>query len=394
MDDSTNSEALFSRFFRYLAEFNVLLCKSHGYAISYSAIQYHLSSYHKELSPAIRSKLSTYTISLFTNNPRFPIEKINEIPELPLYFGLKCELSSILSNSKCGFISRSERYIKKHAKQVYNWPNQRGKGRYSKKNSEEKEDFWSSNIPCQIFFPIGAIGGYFEVIPKAQNISLPGRERPSELKRLADLNFEKRLQEFNSQNSIIEASQNRLEPNAWLDRTLWANHLSGYSWAEIRTFLTISDNSSDNSENSSDFLLSEPELLLESLTELVHRASNTAKPTIVGRNALEYVLRKETGLESNEKAGKFDLLPDSLRRYINIWRNLVIYLYNTFDLAIQDRPPYEPNEEQLIFWAKTRKTLRKIRSSNFRYVFDFLNLYLYFSAFFHSYFYYVLNFEF
>ena len=128
------------------------------------------------------------------------------------------------------------------------------------------------------------------------------------------------FQDINS-NPIIKASQNRLELNAWLDRIIWANYLSGFIWAELRNWLNINKEDFKDSENSDvlpNFLINQLELVLEGLVEMINKAYKMAQPDLVGRNSLEYVLRKETGTDSNEKAGKFQILPDSLRKYISI----------------------------------------------------------------------------
>ena len=114
MASEDGMEIIFNRFFRYLKEFNVLLYKNHYYAVSYLVIGSYLTSYHKELSSNTRSKLISYIKSLFTDNPYIPIKKIPEIPELPIYFGLKCDFPPINTESQCGFIYISEKYIKDH----------------------------------------------------------------------------------------------------------------------------------------------------------------------------------------------------------------------------------------------------------------------------------------
>ena len=142
-----------------------MIYRNYRYKVKYFALKFHLNSFYKELKARTRIKLASFGQSFFTDNPSLLAQKIPEILDLPLEFGLKCSLSLEINNENCHYIYLIERNMKIYSRQVHNWENKRKSGRYPKKTLEDFGNFWVSNIPCQRFFLIKELTDYFEVIP-------------------------------------------------------------------------------------------------------------------------------------------------------------------------------------------------------------------------------------
>jgi hypothetical protein len=76
---------------------------------------------------------------------------------------------------------------------------------------------------------------------------------------------------------------------------------------------------------------------------LIKRAFNTAKPSEVGRPALEAVNRRETGERSNERPFYAGQKVATIRKYSRVWVKLLRYIWRTEGRDF--RPDYELTAE-------------------------------------------------
>ena len=60
-------DRLFNQVFTYLSEYNVLICKTHCYAIKTTALRGHLDRLHQDISSEPRNQLAIYTLALYTD---------------------------------------------------------------------------------------------------------------------------------------------------------------------------------------------------------------------------------------------------------------------------------------------------------------------------------------
>ncbi|KAK4158610.1 hypothetical protein QBC43DRAFT_348513 [Cladorrhinum sp. PSN259] len=160
---------------------------------------------------------------------------IPAVPNLagPFLNGLKCD--------QCRYIARQVRLIQEHCRTIHGWSNPRTKGR----NTAEKarlmpKNPWRSDVPCQRFFPSRRASGWFEV--------------------------------------------GKAEPNPWLRRVGWAEHLTGF----------------------------DPHILRHT-------------PSTPFTSRLE---------------------PQTIERYTNVWKRVVGYIFRTINLDDSDRPPYKFQQHQ------------------------------------------------
>ena len=84
-------EASVNEIFTYLPDYNVLICRNHGYAIKFGQVRYHLDTKHI-IRPEIRTEITDYIADRYSGSFRLPTGKIERISELPVHKKLKYRL--------------------------------------------------------------------------------------------------------------------------------------------------------------------------------------------------------------------------------------------------------------------------------------------------------------
>ena len=191
-----------------------------------------------------------------------------------------------------------------------------------------------------------------------------------DLLALGNQKLELRLREINSDLTTSRpTTPNRLEPNSWLDRSGFARHLSKFEKSTIREWIQIPESDSNNNTIIS--------IIIQATLGLIFRAQKNAQSDVVGLASLEYVNRKESGENTNEKPLNSRLQPNTIRKYAGFWSKILVYLYNTWYLNDSDRPSYRKSNKQLKTWQKLISTIEIwLRYVKFIFFFIFI-FYLY-----------------
>ena len=284
---------------------------------------------------------------------KVPQEPIAPIPYLeikdPAY---KCEFH-LGGGQICSYIRGDLRNLITHCSQEHSlkgWNNNRKRGRYSDNRSILPPNI--IRIRAQSFFPSRENSQLFRVIDdspresREQSIerTIENREETSTgeaLFTIASQKLDLRLRaiEAPDRENIGEVLAEN-EPNPWLERTGWPNYLSPYTLDQLLSYIAPIDLERDR----------ELGLLVKILKGLIWRAYREAKPNLVGLASLEYINRKESGENSNERPLNIAQEPDTIDRYSSNWAIIIIYIYRTYNIASSDRPPYilTPKQKQSI----------------------------------------------
>ncbi|KAK4897073.1 hypothetical protein LTR49_028043 [Elasticomyces elasticus] len=176
----------------------------------------------------------------------------------------------------------------------------------------------------------------------------------------------------------IEASISRYDANPWLHSTQWPQHLAGFRRERLLAAVSVEridegdseghgescsgrgDSSGSNSSADSDD--DDEEDLLEACMatrRLIRTAFATCKPHIVGRVALEFVNRRETGAPNNEKPFYAEQQVKTVKKYSEHWVKILRYIWRT--TKWKRRPKYRLTDAQ-----KKRLERVKIAAANSR----------------------------
>lgn len=346
---------LFDQFFTFNPTYQILICKNHEYAIRTNQISAHLDNYHQDILPSSRKELAVYIKSSYTDDIRYPTEKIPPIAYLSIKKDyLKCLYLIGDNNKPCGYITSSLKNIKRHLKDNHNWTNPKKRGRARRiDNSDRASSLWQNGIFCQQFYLIGSDHRLFEV-------ASPDTVAPaSELAEIGTKKLEIRLSELDPATRPDPAVISRLEPNPWLNRAGWARHLAGFDKDTIRSWTELPD--SDDSDDLDQLDLEILTYTIRFLKHLIYKAQNIASSASYPQAALFYINRKETGQSTSEKPFNAKLEKATIDRYISYWIKIFIYLYKTWELPLSERPAY-------IVTVRLNKRFRKLKESIWTWV--------------------------
>ena len=136
--EASQIQDLISEIFTYLPAYNVLICRKHGYGIHFGSIKYYLSTQHI-LRPAIRTEIADYISDRYSGPIILPTNKIEQISELPIHLGLKCQLGY-------NYIYQPKSLMEKHLKEEHHWINPAKRGRKNKKAAAITVTAWISDV--------------------------------------------------------------------------------------------------------------------------------------------------------------------------------------------------------------------------------------------------------
>ena len=334
-------EILFQDLFYLNEEFNILVCKEEEIGVLYSNFSSHINTKHKILPAQTRKKLCRYILPLYNGIYRFPTEIILKIPYLKVFSdGFRCNRYIDEIDTICGYISRSEKNIKTHIYQTHRIIGNKPKNQYEKTETLQ----YSKDILCQRFFNTGSDQRYFEV--QSDRI----KDYPDRTTEIGRQELQNAIEKEQIRvKSIIVPDSYQLEPNPWLQRTGWARHLAGFSFDQLKAWISLpnQENRRIQDETQEEKFNLYHQIFLEIIIEnLVLTSAKYAKPEIIGLNGLFYINRKETGEKSNEQPMNISLETNTLRNYSKYWSKILLYLLNTWNLIPPERPNYVPTNQQ------------------------------------------------
>lgn len=202
------------------------------------------------------------------------------------------------------------------------------------KATQEWDMPWTAGIRCQRFFKSRAASRWFEV-GRGSELAAPIDATETETAaETADQRIirahEAQAARFNeSARQLVQAGNEKAEPNLWLRRTGWDTHLKGLDAARLRgTLGTIKDD--------------EPVLrrMWESMERVLDAAQAASAISRIGQAVLFEINRKEAHVKPRKP---FDsrLEDDTWARYKEVFRKLLCFLQRVEEWEDKDQPAYE-----------------------------------------------------
>jgi hypothetical protein len=349
----------FQDIFEYLRDFRAIVCKTCCYAVPPMQVNTHLRKQHRipvnqrtNIIEAIRTIEGELAQS--PEEVQYPRTARTPVGMLPVYRdGLICTADD--QGSRCGFVTRSIRYMQTHCTQVHGWKNrQKCGGNVEQRSQYRHERIWTTGQAYQRLF---AQGNWIRCFPVTSAESTREHDAIIEqgMAMLAQLEVQA---EERKQHQRITDNNSRYDPRGWLNYTGWATHLEGFEPEYLKK--TIRPAEEDAKEGDEDYGLLQA---CWATRRIVRKAMQTSRPEYVGNDALEYVNRRETGEKDNEKAFYSRLLVDTIQRYTQSWLKILRYMWRTRRRSKKPAYAWTPRQRrgfdtfrQLVIDAPARRT--------------------------------------
>ena len=334
--------------FVYLPDFQVIICKKCQYAVLPSEIDSHFIGQKHQFPKKARDRIMQEVAKvrgLIQDEEElakcefpFPPPTSKPIAALgpPETDGLRC--TKDVGGQQCPYVCRTERGIRKHSWEEHQWKSEDRGGQPRKGYPKPVKDVpWQAGIHCQRFFKKRTKSRYFEVqpIPTGPPPTPQIASRTSQFeaaKKEIERAFAKAEEEEERQ---IKETDEAKEPNPWLRRVGCVGHLASVDRKKVRTFVAPV-----NPEK-------EPGLaILDTAFEwLIQDAQYHAVREVVGLQALFEANKKEVEKETNMP---FDSWMDitTIERYVEVWKQLLLFVFRAEEVNEDERPPYVLTEEQ------------------------------------------------
>jgi hypothetical protein len=154
----------------------------------------------------------------------------------------------------------------------------------------------------------------------------------------------KAAKEYQEQKKI-DGRKNRYEANPWLERAGWKPHLEQYSGKELVELIATpqckkkepgrDDDSNDDNDESEPVLWRACQVTIR----VIKAAQAACHPDVVGLHTLEYINRRETGQNNNEKPFYGRQMSKSIKKYTTHWIHILCYIWSTQNVE-DAKPPY------------------------------------------------------
>jgi len=296
-DRIRNDDHIADGFLHYKADYRVLICKEHGYALR--SLSTHLRDQHSIPAKARKAIVAKY------NSYSLPGPK--EIP-LPPPFGrpfeaLAAPVEAFLCDAEeCGFISKNRSVVAQHCNQAHGW-------RSSKKDPEHWTD-----VKVQTFFTRGGFQRYFTVhVPEEQ-------EQETRRAELGDCEgfvaatlgaWKKTDEDYERSQEVADARTAKTDRTGWFNRTAWPEHIAKRNL----TLLAHARRLPDRDEKELQRVAHAVDLLTE---RCVAGLSTLALET---RRWLKSAKREEVDVRPMGRLQN----PESQKRYARYWKQFVCY---------------------------------------------------------------------
>jgi RecQ family ATP-dependent DNA helicase len=265
------------------------------------------------------------------NHLVFPLASNPPIPILqePRKDGLQCQLQDQYGNP-CVYIACQIQKIQEHCRHVHQWENPQKKGR--PETGRDVQVPWRTGVHCQHFFVRGPGAQYFEVQAEGSSSAMPSGDVDLDAAKTA-LKQAMQQAEEEARRQITEPEEAR-EPNPWLRRVGWAEHLGAFDRKELRELVApIKDD--------------EPELevLCKAFDWLIQDAQYHCVRPVIGLEALFEANRKEV---DKDVRMPFDSWMDitTVKAYTEVYKQLLRYIFRSKDIEPEKRPGFELTERQ------------------------------------------------
>ena len=328
----------FQHVFQHIPEYRVMICQACKFAVVPDQAEYHIRVHHPTLSIQQRREILSAIEQLpdlarSKQEIRYPISSSEAIPGLPIYRdGFQC------IQTECKYICKGLKNIQRHCQSEHGWTSVKRKGRPTKAQKKQLEEgkVWKEGISYQRFFEYAQWKRHFEVQVQREE---EGNSNKKELTDKVLGEIRREVEELRRKETIGE-NNNRYQPNAWLDFTGWDNHLSIHNKESILLTIRSSFDEAigkvgdrtrgqeqevevDEEEEEQDKGLA---VACKATTWLIRKAIDVCQPNIVGREALMYVNRRETGEKDNERPFYAKQKVNTMKKYIDVWLKILRYI--------------------------------------------------------------------
>ena len=313
-------------------QYRIMLCKQCRNGIVRSQLSSHLRNHHRGLTHPVKQSvlLAASTIGDWADKDDaviFPIAIIPPVPHLSIIpDGLKCMVSNAAGVS-CNFLCRGVQHMQNYCRDRHGWINPVKKGRVQKRSNINHPALWVEGVRCQKFSTHGLLARLFEIhrpgLDAQQQEDFISQDFQDKRRLLiSSVAKAKQDREETARHAIVEPDTNRFIPTAWLTRAGWARHLAGLD----RDWLAS--------------LMSPPALHEKALAKVcfgvekvVWLAQQASNPHKVGLAALNYINRRETGNDTNEKPFNASQVGSTVIKYCDHWVRIIRYVWRTHHLA-------------------------------------------------------------
>ncbi|KAI0994151.1 hypothetical protein K3495_g14031, partial [Podosphaera aphanis] len=253
-----------------------------------------------------------------------------------------------------------------HCKKVHSWTNNQKRGGNAKAKSVHTDNkLWITNQACQRFFKQRIWEQYFQVMQIYNQTAPETTNKNKEFLELGDKILEQKMKEVeeHQKKKTIEANGNRYIVNPWLKRAGWATHLAGLHQDQLVAMMQPPNPAEITEEDTNELVLLEA---CEATTLLIIKAHQCCRPANVGLSALEYVNRRETGQQTNEKPFYAEQKPETIKKYIGRWVKILCWIWRSilgneevkFSLTSRQQRCFQ-NLQHAAREEKIRKTMRE-----------------------------------
>ncbi|KAK4441880.1 hypothetical protein QBC34DRAFT_457824 [Podospora aff. communis PSN243] len=312
--------------FIHLPQHPFVICRECRFACIPDEVASHLRKHHNSIHTKVRSEIARAVREIpgiICNQEQlrafpYPAASTEPIPFIapPQTDGLRCDA--------CNYVVRSRQRIQAHCREKHRWENDwRRGGNVAKRAKQERTVPWTSGIRYQRFSPRA------EPAPThPETVEESPEQRFARIHRAQAHRFDTKRRQ------IIKVRDNKAEPNRWLRRVGWAQHLQGLNRAKLQGSMER---------------VGEDKAVLQRMCASLERVMNEAQATAAamagGHAVLFEINRKKADVKPNRP---FDsrMEEDSWGRYKEVIRKLLCFVQRTDQWEEQDQPPHELTAKQ------------------------------------------------
>ena len=245
--------------------------------------------------------------------------------------------------SPCKYISRHLQQIQEHCEKEHNWVNPQKRG--GPEVGSKVPVPWKTGVHCQHFFVRGPGAQFFEVQVAESSPAISSEDVDVDAAKTA-LKQAMQQAEEEARRQITEPEEAR-EPNPWLRRVGWVEHLRVFDRKELRDLVApVKDDELELG------------VLCEAFDWLIQDAQYHCIRSVVGLEALFEANRKEV---DKDVRLPFDSWMDitTVKAYTEVYRQLLRYIFRTKDIQREKRPAYELTERQRVCIEDVRTSIEE-----------------------------------
>lgn len=333
--------------FIILQSLSVLVCKECQTGCLVSEIPTHLRDKHPRLSPNKRNAISAHLKGIpglaqdqqSLKSFRFPPPESAAIPMLPGPF------RDAFACTECVYVVRQLDNMKAHCRKNHGWS-----GKADKRPSAVTP-MWRSNVSCQQLFASRTASKLFEV-ERGHDAPRPAPQLP-EANRLLEHVLSYSQQQYKKIHSwsstVVEAADEKHEPNRWLQRVQWATHLRGLDYQKLSQTMALTPLDTEGSASETEQLVM---LAIKSVRRVIRAAQETARTSVVG-HAVLIEINGQTNPSENRVVFRSGMEKQTLVRYTKTLQKIIAYIIRTIEeWQLEERPQYKFTPEQTVAYDK------------------------------------------